>query len=568
MINKLIKILKLQYFYKLIIYFFIILFVTFVESIGLISLSSIIPVMNNTESVFPLLKDSKFYNQLNINDLIIIIVFIFAFKFCSLIYSSYYSHNLIQKLQNFYSYKLFSNYSNLKYEDYFKLRPSTLVRKIQSDVSSLLVLINSFLSIIKEGLILLVVVAILLSSNIGFLVLMLLFFASVLFIFYNFIKKRIYQLSLNFLNSKSKIIQIVNQSFGSIKENIIYKINNKLIDYFKFHQERVLYFEFYKNFVNSLPRFFFEIVAIIFLLLSLYYLRLQSLNNDLVLDKLALIAICAIRLLPSFNSITNSLTNIKSYKKILNNMYVDLIEKKQTNFKNNLNLIDKKNNLKFFSYSLKNVSYKYPNTGKYIIKNLNFNIKKNSFVGIYGETGAGKSTFVDLLLDIIKPDKGNRYLNNKNINFQSNLYDMLSVSYVPQKPFFLDDTIENNIIFNRFKNKNTKKNINWALKISQLDTFIKGLPKKTKTNLGNDAIKISGGQKQRIVLARALLLRPEIIILDEATNALDEDTEKALLIDLKKMKKYSSIIFISHNKEILNYCDEVYKLTNGKLSKR
>ena len=147
------------------------MFVTFVESIGLISLSSIIPVMNNTESLFPLLKDSKFYNQLNINDLIIIIVFIFAFKFCSLIYSSYYSHNLIQKLQNFYSYKLFSNYSNLKYEDYFKLRPSTLVRKIQSDVSSLLVLINSFLSIIKEGLILLVVVAILLSSNIGFLVL-------------------------------------------------------------------------------------------------------------------------------------------------------------------------------------------------------------------------------------------------------------------------------------------------------------------------------------------------------------------------------------------------------------
>jgi ABC-type multidrug transport system fused ATPase/permease subunit len=137
---------------------------------------------------------------------------------------------------------------------------------------------------------------------------------------------------------------------------------------------------------------------------------------------------------------------------------------------------------------------------------------------------------------------------------------------VPQSPYLIDDTIENNILFGR-KVKNKKKLINNAIKFSQLNNFIKTLPDGLKTIVGNNGARLSGGQKQRIVIARALLLKPSLLVFDEATSSLDTETENELMKEILKLNKITTILIISHKLEIIKTCSVRYFVKGSKIKK-
>ena len=310
--------------------------------------------------------------------------------------------------------------------------------------------------------------------------------------------------------------------------------------------------------LDNTPRFWLEFVGVLGLCIFTYILLLKNDEVINIIPILGLFSASAFRLLPAVTRIIRSYQSLNFTIPIVNVLSQELgddIEiKKQSNepaiiFNNNLNL--------------NNIFFKYLEQKDYILKNLSLEIKKGEVVGIMGTTGTGKSTLIDILIGIIKPDKGNITVDGQSINNNYRSWQDL-IGYVPQATLMMDNSIKNNIIFGL--EKNIKKiEIDELIKIVQLEDFIKELPLGLDTIVGDRGVRLSGGQQQRIGIARALLHKPNFIIFDEATSALDSETEKKLMYEIKNYIKNRSLLIISHRKSTLEHCNKVYVLRNQDL---
>lgn len=218
--------------------------------------------------------------------------------------------------------------------------------------------------------------------------------------------------------------------------------------------------------------------------------------------------------------------------------------------------------------TFKSVCYSYPNRKKTIIKNLSFFIKAGTLFGISGNSGAGKSTIVDMLPRIINPQKGSIKFDSINIQDISLRALRDSIAYLPQDPILFNMSLRDNLVYSN--NNTTDRQIWNALKMANAYQFVKAFPKKLDTNIGQMGKNLSGGQRQRIVLARAFLQKPRILILDEPTSALDTNTENYIQKILKdfQIKFNSTIILISHKPSTIINCDNVLFIKDGKKTRK
>ena len=551
-----------KFLFSIIFMFLLSIFLTIVEIIGIASITTLVGLFSSAETfVF----DLKFLNisNLNFHITLFIIFLIFLIKGILQILYNFLQAKINQLMTVKYSQYLFTNFVNSSYELNLLKNPSILIRKISSDVQLSISYIFVILLILKEFLILFAIFIIFFFTKTNFIVLVLAVFGLLSILFYRSIKNKIKQLSSLFIKSQSNSIKIINQAFGSLKENIILDINQTLISKFVNEIANVNKFEFFRGFVKSLPRVIFELTAITSVVIIAFILFNTLDDKDYALQVLTLIAICSIRLIPSFNVITNAFANVRSYQEIFDKFYKDL------NYfhKNKLN-IKKSNskNLKFNSLiEFKNVSFKYPKTKKFVIKNANLKIAKGKIIGIFGRSGEGKTTLIDLIIGLLQKESGKILVDKRKIDEKISFLKN-SIGYVPQSPYLIDDTIENNIIFGR-RIKDKKRLIKNALKFSQLDKFINSLPNGINTLVGNNGVRLSGGQKQRIVIARALLLRPSLVVFDEATSSLDSETESELMREILKLNKITTVLIISHKSEIIKKCNIKYLVKNKKIKK-
>ena len=211
---------------------------------------------------------------------------------------------------------------------------------------------------------------------------------------------------------------------------------------------------------------------------------------------------------------------------------------------------------------LKNVNFEYLKNNL-TLKNINLVIKKNEIVSIVGKSGSGKSTIIDLIMKLNGPTSGEIFIDEKNLKELENKNYKSLIGYVPQDPFLFDTTIRNNLIW---ANQNASENEIWdALEKSNAKEFVDKLPNKIDTMVGDRGVSISGGERQRIVLARAFIKKPEILILDEATSSLDQDSENLIYQSIKNLSKKMTIIIITHRLSFLKQSDKIYIIEKGEL---
>jgi ATP-binding cassette subfamily C protein len=290
-----------------------------------------------------------------------------------------------------------------------------------------------------------------------------------------------------------------------------------------------------------------------------FFYHYLSLSKAEILSMMALFGVSIFRLLPSCNKIMNCSNVVKYYSST-----VDVIFNEINNLKNR-NIAS--NNCTFNDViTLDNVTFCYPETNKIIFNNVNLTIKKNETVGIQGDSGSGKSTLLNVISYLLKPDSGKIYIDKTLIENVFTAYQK-KIGYVSQNTYLTEESLLENIALGVEKKDIDYNLFEEVIKKSNLDKFIRELPLGKNTLLGEKGSWLSGGQQQRIGIARALYKKPEILILDEATNALDEKSELEIFNTIQNLKNTMTVIVVSHKKTLFDFCDKVFELKNGLLSK-
>tara|TARA_A100001015_G_scaffold313634_1_gene421310 strand:+ start:973 stop:2703 length:1731 start_codon:yes stop_codon:yes gene_type:complete len=353
----------------------------------------------------------------------------------------------------------------------------------------------------------------------------------------------------------------LNQNYVSgIKEIFIYGVAKKILTKFDNILDTLASIDTKNTIVTTYPKILLEqSIILIFstIIIFLYYIG-NNPNETIVI--LSFYLAVAYRLVPSLNKIFISYQQIKYGRPSADRIfeYYNLIKQNEylENESKESNILDFKKKIE-----LKNIDFKY-NNNKSVIENLNLSINKNEIIGFFGESGSGKSTLINIITNLIKPSKGEILIDNQkvdNLKLIRKYQNLFSIS--SQDTFIIGSTIKDNILFGSKKEFSQSK-MDTAIKFAQLQNFIKELPDGLDTEIGLAVKQLSSGQKQRITIARTIYNDREIMIFDEATNALDEVNEKKIFENIKNLRLNKTIIIISHNKKNLEICDKKFLIEN------
>ena len=197
---------------------------------------------------------------------------------------------------------------------------------------------------------------------------------------------------------------------------------------------------------------------------------------------------------------------------------------------------------------------------------MNISIPVKKVIGIVGPSGSGKSTLVDILLGLIEPQKGFLKIDDKIINTQNRRSWQNSIGFVAQAIFLSEGSIAENVAFGLSKNQINLKHVENALKLANLEEFVKDLKNGVHTKVGERGVQLSGGQRQRIGIARALYHKAEVLVFDEATSSLDGITEKMIMQAVHKFSDEKTIIMIAHLLKTVEKCDQIFFIDEGKVA--
>lgn len=211
---------------------------------------------------------------------------------------------------------------------------------------------------------------------------------------------------------------------------------------------------------------------------------------------------------------------------------------------------------------MEHLGFYYPGTSEEVLTDVSFSIPKGSFVGVLGPSGAGKTTFVDILLGLFVPTRGRITVDGIDIRHELRAWQA-NIAYVPQSIYLTDATIRENVALGESPDEIDEDRVHRALAMAELDAFVNAQEQGLDTMVGERGVKLSGGQRQRIGIARALYQQPEVLILDEATSALDTETEKSITDTILKFKGKITIVAIAHRVSTLEACDFKVMFENG-----
>jgi len=541
-------------------YLFSVVLIGIIEITGLIT---IIPLVN----IF-LEKDiPQYLNFLtdyieNFDDLLIVdfivlyigfVVIFYFLKFIIISISYYFQIKFSFNIQKDISVDILNDFLTKDFFLYSSKSTPMIIRDAVGEVAILSGAIQSYILMFFEFIILFISLFIILY----FFDISALFFAIFIFILFYLVFISISKLlkkwgHLRQINEEKRI-QILKDSLGSLKEIKFLSLEKKLKDSFS-DATKIAYDANAKNiFLKFIPRYAVDFVAIlIFFALATFILNENNFDSFTVYTGILIILMS--RVVPSVSRIASYVQNIKFNEVVFENVYDRFKDNQPTELK-------KLKPTNFKSVEFKNVTFKYIESKHNILDKFNFKIAKGEKVLILGESGSGKSTFIDLFIGLQKIKSGEIYYNGNLMKNYSKLQLNDIISYLPQEPYLFNNSLVSNItLLDDIKNVDETR-LQECFNVSCISSFINKLPNGKHTFIGEDGAKLSGGQKKRIGIARSIYNLKDIIVLDEPTSNLDENTENQVIKNIIS-KKDLTIIMVSHKEKFSELFDKTIKFNN------
>jgi ABC-type multidrug transport system fused ATPase/permease subunit len=499
----------------------------------------------------------------------ILTIIIFYFKSALSFFTQKAIAEFSHSLKGDLSSKLMKSYLSAPYTLHLSRNSADLVQSIVTFTDRFCIgLVLSLLTALSNGVVIIALVALLVSTNaaasFGITVVL---FISLLVL--NPLKDKLAYWGKQGFDAEAEIIRILNHGLGGLKETRIIGCE----PYFEAQMNSAAK-KYSTNMglasgYSNLPRYIVEAVIISFLIVFAFlFVTFNQDDGQNITSIFGIFAIASIRLLPATGNTISCISVIRYNIHSLDSLYAELKEAEEFEFQNGFNTLPVYHSqlqpkLAFQSQiTIKNLVYKYPNAPKDTLDSISLTIEKGHSIGLIGKSGSGKTTLVDVLMGLLSPQSGDILVDGISVKNQVRAWQNL-IGYVPQSIFLIDDTLERNIAFGVPDNQIDRQKVQAALQAAQLSEVVERLPMGLNTAVGERGVLLSGGQRQRVGIARALYHEKEILVFDEATAALDNETENLITDATKALSGSKTIIIIAHRLSTIEHCDRIYRLEQG-----
>jgi len=545
----------------LLLLFGLTIFLSFIETVGVSAIMPFITVASNPAA----LDDGvykKIYENLKFTDKNSFIIYFGIAIICFYIFRSLFNiaYNYILNKYSLgtyrhFSLKIFKIFCTIPYKNFVQKNSGEMIQIIVGETSRVSRLLSVCLLIFSELFTVLMLYSLIIAVSWQMSLILTAVLAVIVYFVVTFLLKITSRQGKKTTLANMKLSRILHEALYNFKFIKLRSKENEYLTNFEASAKTVARANIISTTLGILPRNFLENFGFSLLIGVVIFITWKIGSPAMIIPIISMYALALYRMLPAINRMLGYLNDIAYNNNALNVVYDAVNQETETEGDKKVTFLK--------SIKIDSVKFRY-NTGNDIIKNAFLEIKKGDSIAITGESGCGKSTLVDILIGIHKPNSGDIYIDDTKITNENIRSWRNKIGYIPQNIYLFDGTVAENVTFS---SQYDEERLIKSLKMANIWNFLeknKGL----NTLVGEGGIQLSGGQKQRVGIARAIYNNPDVLVLDEATSSLDNETEEKIMEEIYEISENKTLIIIAHRLTTVERCKRKIVIEDGKIREK